>query len=721
MKLEINLKNCFGIENMNQSFDFKDDSKAIAIYAKNGTMKTSFAKTFEYIQKGERENIKDIIFDVSGEADILVDENPIESSQIFVIKSLVQKYESAKLTQLLVSDEIRNLTSQLLAKKQSILKTLSGLSGTKIDSIEQNILSDFSTEGAKLTSLTKDFKKIPKHSSLNLKIKYADIFEPQLEKFITGDDFQKHIRTYIKARKEVYREFEFLKEESFDLLKFRKLAELLESSDYFLPKNKINLNTRQEIVDTDGLQDLINEINTKLKLTTPFKNIEKALDKSAKSRNLHEIIKTYPEIIEMLQNDNIKQFKKNIWSSYFKDIKDTIEEFQEISDKTLKAIQERKKEGSKWEEVFENFESRFKVPFKMKIENIDEILLGETLPEVKFQFEKDGRSNKLVTRDLTESVLNQGEKRALYILNILFDIESIKPKTDAPTLLVIDDIADSFDYQNKYAIVEYLAELCKEKNLYLLILSHNFDFYRTITGRLGLKKGYKFHANSINNTILLEDGPSNNPLKDWTKLENEYQIISLIPLVRNISEFLSIPNDKSPANYSYEKTTAILHTKNNSSTIKLADLKDIFEPCIKIKNNNALKTFPNPEQSVREYIFNAADKITQSGNLTSLEHKITLAIASRLKAEEYMINTLPEENEKIFEKIDKPNQFRILFNVFKLNFLNSEHIKTLSRVNLITPEHIHLNSFMYEPMIDTDIGDLIDIYKSVSDLQQKMI
>ena len=59
-------------------------------------------------------------------------------------------------------------------------------------------------------------------------------------------------------------------------------------------------------------------------------------------------------------------------------------------------------------------------------------------------------------------VLSQGEKRALYLLNILFDIKKLE-STDGQVLLVIDDIADSFDYKNKYAIVEYLYELSQKK------------------------------------------------------------------------------------------------------------------------------------------------------------------------------------------------------------------------------------------------------------------
>lgn len=79
--------------------------------------------------------------------------------------------------------------------------------------------------------------------------------------------------------------------------------------------------------------------------------------------------------------------------------------------------------------------------------------------------------------------LSQGEKRALYILNVLFEIEA-KKNAGAPVLIVIDDIADSFDYKNKYAIVEYLRDIAQVSHFYLFILTHNFDFHRIVGGRI---------------------------------------------------------------------------------------------------------------------------------------------------------------------------------------------------------------------------------------------
>ena len=47
-----------------------------------------------------------------------------------------------------------------------------------------------------------------------------------------------------------------------------------------------------------------------------------------------------------------------------------------------------------------------------------------------------------------------------------------------------------FDYKNKYAIIEYINDIASfintsgKKTFRILILTHNFDFYRTLASRI---------------------------------------------------------------------------------------------------------------------------------------------------------------------------------------------------------------------------------------------
>ena len=65
--------------------------------------------------------------------------------------------------------------------------------------------------------------------------------------------------------------------------------------------------------------------------------------------------------------------------------------------------------------------------------------------------------------------LSSGEK-ALYILNIIFEVQARKEENQE-TLFIVDDIADSFDYKNKYAIIQYLKEISEEPIFYQIILT----------------------------------------------------------------------------------------------------------------------------------------------------------------------------------------------------------------------------------------------------------
>lgn len=66
------------------------------------------------------------------------------------------------------------------------------------------------------------------------------------------------------------------------------------------------------------------------------------------------------------------------------------------------------------------------------------------------------------------------------------------------------------------------------------------------------------------------------------------------------------------------------------------------------------------------------------------------------------------------------NQTFELFNLYSYFYKNSEYIKILSDVILMTPENIHLNSFMYEPILDMSDWHLIELYKKVNILNNEV-
>lgn len=87
-----------------------------------------------------------------------------------------------------------------------------------------------------------------------------------------------------------------------------------------------------------------------------------------------------------------------------------------------------------------------------------------------------------ISEDALIKVLSMGERRALYLVNVIFEVRR-RMKDQLETLVVVDDIADSFDYNNKYVIIQYLQDIIKNNMMKIIIMTHNFDFFRTVESR----------------------------------------------------------------------------------------------------------------------------------------------------------------------------------------------------------------------------------------------
>jgi len=330
-------------------------------------------------------------------------------------------------------------------------------------------------------------------------------------------------------------------------------------------------------------------------------------------------------------------------------------------------------------------------------------LLKSSHPSIKYTYQ-DRDEPQIIEKDKLLELISQGEKRAFYILNIIFEVEARKI-LQPDTLFIVDDIADSFDYKNKYAIIEYLSDISKDADFKIIILTHNYDFHRTVCGRLDMTREYKLISIKNNTEIFLEkEHYQNDPFKVWKNNlhQNNSMLIASIPFVRNLADYMG--NDTI-----YNELTSLLHIKSGTNNYDIGNLEDAFLRIIGIANN-----LPNHSRKVIDLIFSEASIISQNtDNSVNLEYKIVMSIAIRLKAEQYMIS---EINDPVFlEEIKhKSNQTRNLYKKFIGLFTDKINAKKiLHKVNLMTPENIHLNSFMFEPILDMDILHLQTLYQEV--------
>jgi hypothetical protein len=275
-------------------------------------------------------------------------------------------------------------------------------------------------------------------------------------------------------------------------------------------------------------------------------------------------------------------------------------------------------------------------------------------------------------------------------------------------LLVLDDIADSFDYKNKYAIIEYLKDIAEHGIFKMLILTHNFDFYRTVASRLPINRPDCFMT--IKNDSEVKIVPGNylrNVFESWVKeIETNSTIfVASIPFVRNIIEYIKGDKDEN-----YMKLTNLLHLKSDTKSFTGNNLAEVYST---IWND---KVFSFPGKTIYEMFLEETKKImANKAEAVHLESKIILSIIIRLLAEEYMISKI--SNKAAVEAI-KINQTTGLLKLFKAEFsARGKEVKLMEQVNLMTAENIHINSFMYEPILDLSDNYLRDIYEKISELK----
>jgi hypothetical protein len=103
-KVSIDFQNCFGIKKLNYAFNFAKHPNYI-LYASNGMMKTSFAKTFKALSSKRKPS--DEVYSRKTICDVKVDNTPITPEQIFVINSYEDEYISPNSAKLMVKKELR--------------------------------------------------------------------------------------------------------------------------------------------------------------------------------------------------------------------------------------------------------------------------------------------------------------------------------------------------------------------------------------------------------------------------------------------------------------------------------------------------------------------------------------------------------------------------------------------------------------------------------------
>ena len=112
-----------------------------------------------------------------------------------------------------------------------------------------------------------------------------------------------------------------------------------------------------------------------------------------------------------------------------------------------------------------------------------------------------------------------------------------------------------------------------------------------------------------------------------------------------------------------------------------------------------------------------ADSISTEANPNEvlIENKVCLSIAIRHLAENYMHDKMIAAGKSEEDLFVTGNQTGKWTGKFKKTCPKDTNYSIIERVNMMTPELIHLNSFMFEPLIDMSLYHLIQLYKNCKD------
>lgn len=716
----IDLENCYGIKHLKFDFDFTKEA-IFAIYAPNGFMKSSLANTFSDVAKGKP--TVDRVFPARATTRSIRDEKGRElaADNIFVVCPYDAAFGPTERTStLLVNATLKKQYDQLLSDvenaKESLLKALKKQTRTKKD-LEAEISSTFTSTSeefmAALSRIQKEVEELKDTPFAD--VQYDTIFDERVLEALDTKDAKTAIENYVQRYNELLAASQFFRKGTFDYYNAGQIAESLTKNGFFAANHTVNLKsngTVKEISTQNELEKIIEDekqqILKDVKLRKQFDDLAALLKKNVTLRDFQNYMMNHEAFLSQLSN--VRKFKENIWKSCLKVHIDLYRELmakqEAVSVRIAEIEAQAAKESTQWQAVIDIFNSRFQVPFTIEANNKLQVMLHNE-PVIKLGFTyHDGIDTAVIEESKLKDVLSMGERKALYILNIIFEVE-VRSKSKQETLMVIDDLADSFDYQNKYAIIQYLRDINEDRLFKQVIMTHNFDFFRVMNSRFVHKNCLMASKTSVGLSLEPAVGVQNPFVHKWKKniYKDDQCKVASIPFVRNLIEFTV-----GTADPDYLILTSLLHWKADSGAITIADVDRICNSVF-----SGAEASANGPELVMDVIQREAGKCLTAGAGINLENKIILSIAIRLGAEQFMVKKI---NDTAFWTAIKRSQTYNLLREFKKKFpMDMASIKVLDRVNLMTPENIHLNSFMYEPILDMSDEHLRALYTDVQALK----
>ncbi len=717
-KLKITLQNCYWIKQFDEDFDFESCKNKI-IYAPNGSMKSSFAKSLDDLSNWIEP--KDYIFTNRGSSHSVLNQDWDDvSDKLLVIHSYNDSFSAERVSSLLVEESLAKryeaIVKEIDKKEVDLMRNVNTI--TSLRNSSADLYSDLNVESGHLIEVINALDHIDLLSIDLTTYKYKELFNDKSLAFLKSIQNLDELRQYSERYSLLISQSKYLKKWVFNHYNINNVWIELEKNNYFQAWHQIQLSTWEVIGSKALLEEKINnEKNEILKdpeLVSLVDTINSNIDWKKEVRLRREILLANPDLFAELSD--IELLKKKYWKIVMVKSNDYVisyvDEFRKWQTDLASVFKEATDQSTTRDSVLEEFNRRFYVPFVLDVKNKENVILKWAIPILEFKYiDESTWESEIVSHDMLLNTLSQWEKRALYILNVLFLIETLKESWDNK-VLIIDDIADSFDYKNKYAIIEYLNDIINWSIFQSIILTHNYDFHRTVRSRLWIIRGHSYEVTKSDQWIdLVKEKYLKNPFNHWIWNWNTNYVFFFagIPFIRNICEYLK-------DDVMYEYLTNLLHIKPVTKDILLADIQNQINSNFDQYNVDLERSVTDFENAkYLETILTLWEELADEWYWElKLEWKIVISLVIRLLAELYIEDKC--SHIAALSEVDN-NQTRGWFEIYRDNFPgDSEAISILNRVLIMTSENIHVNSFMYEPIIDLSDYHLRTLYNDVKTL-----
>ena len=371
-KLQIELENCHGIKALKASLDFVQH-KTYAIYAPNGAMKSSLARTFKDVSNGVQS--KDVVFPTRKSVRIIADEsgNAVGAADVLTVAPYDEVVgHTEKTSTLLIDTKLRKeyeaLHIEIDRAKDAFLKALAEQSHSKKD-LEKEISTAFTKSDSEfyraLIRIKDEIESQAPGPYSN--VSYDIIFDDKVLAALNTKDAKTAIKEYVEKYNELIAKSTYFKKGTFDYYNAAQIAKNLADNGFFNAKHTVRLNAAEsiEITNQKQLEELISKekeaISKDALLRKKFFDLEKLLMKNAQTRDFYAYLTNNEQLLPGLAN--LDALKEDLWKAYIaakKDLYlDLLQRYQAAEKRRREIEEEADKQRTDWEQVIEIFNDRF--------------------------------------------------------------------------------------------------------------------------------------------------------------------------------------------------------------------------------------------------------------------------------------------------------------------------------------------------------------------------